>query len=51
MAEVITRDGLATHPGDGVSKHLLASLPYVHAALEAHMETGVPTICMSGGRS
>jgi hypothetical protein len=31
MPEVITRDGLATHPGDSVSKHLLASLPYVHA--------------------
>jgi Fe-Mn family superoxide dismutase len=39
MAEVITRDDdVATHRAGGASKHLLAPLPYDHAALEPHID-------------
>lgn len=38
MTKVKTRDEIATHPGGGVSKHLLPPLPYDHAALEPHID-------------
>jgi len=34
VTEITTQDEIATHPGGGVSKHLLPPLPYDHAALE-----------------
>ena len=46
MTEVITRDDIATRPGGGVSKHLLA--PYHHAALEPHID--VRTMMLHHGK-
>jgi len=41
---------MATRPGDGVLKLLLPRLPFGHAELEPHIESGVPAVWVAGGR-